>query len=270
MARKVVSDQVQNNILLNSRRRCCLCFWLKGIDEVQKGQIAHLDQNNENADEENLVFLCYDHHDEYDGSTSTSKGLKEGEILKWRDELYRELEYRFRTVTDGTLNIYFDKEQHCFAGKNGAYEVYRIGVRNDGKKTVKNVSAKITSVVSDDSILNTDLRRFFGLKLAISPNPFGDYRHPDSIPESSVVLHPSDEVTFDFVRLTILPGNFSVLHSSYFRNSQTSHLESRPRGVLSPGKYTIAICVQGDDLSPREKRYEVSSSNTCVNFSAIK
>ena len=76
MARKPIPDETQNAVLLKSRRRCCLCFWLEGTDEVRKGQIAHLDQNNENSDEDNLVFLCLDHHDEYDGKTSTTKGFK--------------------------------------------------------------------------------------------------------------------------------------------------------------------------------------------------
>jgi hypothetical protein len=58
MTRKAISDEVQNSVLLKSRRRCCLCFWLEGIDNVVKGQIAHLDQNHKNAEEENLVFLC--------------------------------------------------------------------------------------------------------------------------------------------------------------------------------------------------------------------
>ena len=98
MTRKPILDETQNAVLLKSRRRCCLCFWLEGIDEVRKGQIAHLDQNNENSDEDNLVFLCLDHHDEYDGKTSTTKGFKLQEVRRWRDELYREMEYRFRTV----------------------------------------------------------------------------------------------------------------------------------------------------------------------------
>ena len=84
MARKAVPESTQNNVLLKSRRRCCLCFWLTGRDEVVKGQIAHLDQNYENPDEDNLVFLCYDHHDEYDSRTSTSKGLREGEVRRRR------------------------------------------------------------------------------------------------------------------------------------------------------------------------------------------
>jgi hypothetical protein len=105
MTRKPIPDSVQSNVLLKSRRRCCLCFWLDGRDEVVKGQIAHLDQDHTNASEDNLAFLCYDHHDEYDGRTSTSKGLKQSEVRKWRDELYREMEYRFRTARSRDLSL---------------------------------------------------------------------------------------------------------------------------------------------------------------------
>lgn len=98
MTRKAITEDVQKSVLTKSRRRCCLCFWLDGRDEVQKGQIAHLDQNNENAEEDNLAFLCFDHHDEYDGIPRLAKGLRESEVRHWRDELYREMEYRCRTI----------------------------------------------------------------------------------------------------------------------------------------------------------------------------
>src|ERR1700730_2072034 len=105
MARKLAAEDVQRRILTQSRRRCCLCFWLDGKDEVQRGQIAHIDQDNENPDEDNLVFLCLDHHDQYDGQTSQSKGLKSEEARHWRSELYREMEYRFRTVKPRTFKL---------------------------------------------------------------------------------------------------------------------------------------------------------------------
>jgi len=79
-----------------------LCFWLDGVDEVQKGQIAHLDQNNQDAQESNLVFLCLDHHDEYDGTTRIAKGLTEAEAKTWRDELYKEMEHRFDSRRQAT------------------------------------------------------------------------------------------------------------------------------------------------------------------------
>lgn len=107
MSRKAIPDSVQTSILLKSRRRCCICFWLQGLDEIKEGQIAHLDQDHENADEDNLVFLCLEHHDEYDGKTSVSKGLRESEVRRWRDELYREMEYRFRTVKRHGFDLRF-------------------------------------------------------------------------------------------------------------------------------------------------------------------
>jgi hypothetical protein len=96
MPRKAVPEETQNKVLIQSRRRCCVCFWLSGVDEIQKGQIAHLDKDNTNFAEDNQVFLCLEHHDEYDGKTRQSKGLREKEVRHWRDELYKEMAYRFR------------------------------------------------------------------------------------------------------------------------------------------------------------------------------
>jgi hypothetical protein len=268
MSRKTISDEVQNSVLLKSRRRCCLCFWLEGIDDVVKGQIAHLDQKHENAEEQNLVFLCYNHHDEYDSRTSTSKGLKEGEVRKWRDELYREMEYRFRTVQSRALTILFDETQHCFRNDNNQC-VYRIAVRNTGTTTVKNVAAKITGITSAQEEQNDELQKFVGLKLCRSVNPFGACLHPDNPPDSSVILHPGEEAIFDFVGLCILPGNYSIYHANFFLNPQTSRLEQRPSGAISPGHYTVTISAQGDDLQPEEQRFELSSSSRSMTFSPV-
>jgi len=92
-----------------SRRRCCLCFWLDGLDEVQKGQFSHLDHDNQNNAEDNLAFLCFDHHDEYDTRSSTAKGLKIKEVKEWRDELYKEMEYRFQLLRRPKLRLTLKK-----------------------------------------------------------------------------------------------------------------------------------------------------------------
>src|SRR6266404_8805058 len=105
MTRKAIPEDTQTSILLKSRRRCCLCFWLKGEDEVKKGQFAHLDGDHENSAEGNLAFLCFDHHDEYDSTTRISKGLREKEVRRWRDELYKEMQYRFRTIKTRSLDL---------------------------------------------------------------------------------------------------------------------------------------------------------------------
>lgn len=110
--RASISEATQNAVLTKSRRRCCFCFWLQGVDEVQKGQIAHLDQDRQNNSEDNLVFFCLEHHDEYDGKTSQSKGLRESEARHWRDELYREMRYRSRSdITDERKSEIFEDSE---------------------------------------------------------------------------------------------------------------------------------------------------------------
>jgi hypothetical protein len=68
------------------------------VDQVQKGQIAHIDQNNQNFSRDNLAFMCLDHHDEFDGKTKQSKGLTAAEVKTYRDELYKEMEHRFSSI----------------------------------------------------------------------------------------------------------------------------------------------------------------------------
>lgn len=86
--RKKISTSTQSEVLVQSRRRCCICFGLHRDDSIKKGQIAHLDGDASNNNIDNLSFLCLDHHDEYDGKTSQSKGLTTEESKKYREELY--------------------------------------------------------------------------------------------------------------------------------------------------------------------------------------
>lgn len=73
---------VESQILLESRRRCCLCFHLR--DELKanlQGQIAHIDQDRSNHRPENLAYLCIPCHDTYDSTTSQSKSITPQELL---------------------------------------------------------------------------------------------------------------------------------------------------------------------------------------------
>lgn len=101
-----VPNSTQAEVLVQSRRRCCVCFGLNRDSAVKKGQIAHLDGNRENNRIENLAFLCLNHHDEFDTRTSQSKGLTLKEVLEYRDELH----YHFgnwsnRIARDELLNF---------------------------------------------------------------------------------------------------------------------------------------------------------------------
>lgn len=86
--RPPVPKSIETKVLLASGRRCCLCVFLDDRDEVRKGQIAHLNHDPSDSRFENLVWLCLEHHDEYDGRTSQSKGLTLGEVREYRDKLY--------------------------------------------------------------------------------------------------------------------------------------------------------------------------------------
>lgn len=77
----------ETSALVESRRRCCICFALNRDTAIKSGQIAHLDRNNSNHSPANLAFLCLDHHDEYDTTTSQRKGFKIQEVKRYKGEL---------------------------------------------------------------------------------------------------------------------------------------------------------------------------------------
>ena len=91
MARKKIPGNIQKDVLVSSRRRCCICYGLYRNLNTKKGQIAHLDGNNENFKLDNLAFLCFDHHDTFDGTTSQSKNFTIKEVKEYRTELYNDV-----------------------------------------------------------------------------------------------------------------------------------------------------------------------------------
>jgi hypothetical protein len=73
MTRVPLPGEKQDEVLLLSRRRCCVCFGLKHDFRVKRGQIAHLDRDNTILVLDNLAFLCLQHHDLYDGKPARAK-----------------------------------------------------------------------------------------------------------------------------------------------------------------------------------------------------
>ena len=86
--RKNIRAEDQKEVIVRSRRRCSICFGLNRDKEVKMGQIAHIDHDPGNNDVDNLVWLCLNHHCEYDSRTSQSKGFTVKEIIQYRKELY--------------------------------------------------------------------------------------------------------------------------------------------------------------------------------------
>jgi hypothetical protein len=85
--RTPIPGAAETHVLMASARRCALCFGFNGDLTRKKGQIAHIDQNASNADEKNLVYLCIEHHDEYDSTTSQVKGITEAELRTYKERL---------------------------------------------------------------------------------------------------------------------------------------------------------------------------------------
>ena len=87
-SRKKINPAVEARVLSSSARRCCLCFHLDQDLGEKNGQIAHVDQNRTNGVEDNLAFLCLDHHAEYDSKTSQRKNYTAREVKLARAKLY--------------------------------------------------------------------------------------------------------------------------------------------------------------------------------------
>lgn len=95
--RKKISARIEKDILVNSGRRCCICFGLHKDFSVKHGQIAHIDRDPKNNAVENLVFLCLDHHNEYDSRFKQTKGFTAQEVINYRNSLLEKVHRDIKT-----------------------------------------------------------------------------------------------------------------------------------------------------------------------------
>jgi hypothetical protein len=106
MVRKAVRQETQVEVLAACRRRCAICFGLNRDTVIKPGQIAHLDRDAANPSIDNLVFLCLVHHDQFDSTTSQSKGLTSDEVRRFRQELTTAIEHAWRQpITFGSVEV---------------------------------------------------------------------------------------------------------------------------------------------------------------------
>jgi hypothetical protein len=98
--RKRPTASTQDAVLIASKRRCSLCFGLRGdLSEKLHGQLAHIDHDHSNSIADNLCYLCLLHHDAYDTRSIQSKNLTVGELRFYRDKLYNYLRDSSRLTT---------------------------------------------------------------------------------------------------------------------------------------------------------------------------
>lgn len=124
--RKSISEKVVADLLIKTRRRCCLCYYLEGDADRKKVQIAHIDQDKGNNSPENLVPLCLDHHDEYDSMTSQSKGISKHELLSYKERLIEEIENGTISTTDSFSNVSQNSEINAPDFRDGIFYSYGV------------------------------------------------------------------------------------------------------------------------------------------------
>ncbi len=88
MSRKRTPQEIETAVLKKCARRCALCFGLSHDVSEKRGQIAHLDQDPSNYSEDNLAYMCMDHHSLYDSKTSQHKNYTIREVKAMRGELH--------------------------------------------------------------------------------------------------------------------------------------------------------------------------------------
>ena len=89
--RSSVPKAIEDSVLTKCRRRCCLCYIFDDNMSVKEGQIAHIDRNRNNNNEDNLVYLCLEHHNQYDSLPSQSKRYTQGELKHYKEILHKVL-----------------------------------------------------------------------------------------------------------------------------------------------------------------------------------
>jgi hypothetical protein len=98
--RLAIPNSTQTELLVQCRRRCCLCLGLNSDIEIKEGQIAHLDRDPMNNNLDNLAWLCLFHHDQYDSVHRQSKGIKLQEVKAYRAQLFAHLTTLMSQVAD--------------------------------------------------------------------------------------------------------------------------------------------------------------------------
>jgi hypothetical protein len=87
MGRKKLSQAATQSVLLDSRRRCALCWGINHDLGPKEIQIAHIDRNQNNNTLENLAALCLPHHNEYDTIYRQTKNFTPEELREYVSQL---------------------------------------------------------------------------------------------------------------------------------------------------------------------------------------
>ena len=136
MTRAAVATDVSVDILIRSRRRCCLCyFW--DFDATQKeGQLAHVDRDASNSSADNLAYLCFRHHNIYDSQQRIGRNVTPGELRYARKLLYDEMRSKPSVNLVVTVEIDRDFETFSDADQTQVMETIRNAIQRNSEVRV--------------------------------------------------------------------------------------------------------------------------------------
>ncbi len=83
--RKKIPDTAADEVMFKADLLCCVC-------EKRGHQIHHIDNDPSNNDLDNLVLLCFEHHDEVTHQGGLSRRLSPSLLQNYRNSLYRKVE----------------------------------------------------------------------------------------------------------------------------------------------------------------------------------
>jgi hypothetical protein len=239
--RKSVSSQLQAQVLIRCRRRCAVCFGLTRDTSIRKGQIAHLDKDSSNSAIDNLVFLCFDHHDQYDSTTRQSKNLTQAEVRHYRDELEKQIDAVWKEPAQFEITPLLD-----LTGISGHY-LWETG----------NASAEL-----DINVLGNNIVSVAGFALWGTQNPYGPnigqldfkgtllgdvlhYKYPDSEYAMKMLFTP-DGITVEEENVQGQFGMNVTFAGDFIRSAQTTQDQSIPETDLTISLRDGNIfCLQG-------------------------
>jgi len=88
MNRRQTPVDTETAVLTKCARRCTLCFYLACDLREKIGQIAHVDKDPSNFAEDNLAWMCLEHHTLFDSRTSQHKNYTMNEVKTARERLH--------------------------------------------------------------------------------------------------------------------------------------------------------------------------------------
>lgn len=86
-SRKKIPTRIADDVMYGADLLCCVC-------EYRGDQIHHIDDDPSNNDPDNLVLLCFNHHDEVTRTGGITRRLSPSLLRKYRAALYKKVEAR--------------------------------------------------------------------------------------------------------------------------------------------------------------------------------